>query len=154
MYRSGLTVVFGAGHPAYDDEGKALAREDWDTGYCSASVYEALAAGTTGRGWELVETREAMEALAAGETCELRRVFGLVRNSSTLQYRRDGKRRGGLNECADVGDDGAGGAERAGADEDGFFLMVEGGAIDWANHDKNLARMVEEFGISTGRWRR
>lgn len=147
VYRSGLTVVFGAGHPAYDDEGKALVREDWDTGYCSASVYEALAAGTTGRGWELVETREAMEALAAAETCELRRVFGLVRNSSTLQYRRDGKRMGGLNEGVPTLETMALAALNVlSADEDGFFLMVEGGAIDWANHDKNLARMVEEFG--------
>lgn len=26
----------------------------------------------------------------------------------------------------------------------GFFLMVEGGAVDWANHANNLGRMIEE----------
>ena len=29
-------------------------------------------------------------------------------------------------------------------DPDGFFLMVEGGAVDWAGHDNNSARMIEE----------
>jgi alkaline phosphatase len=30
-------------------------------------------------------------------------------------------------------------------DPDGFFLMVEGGAVDWASHDQRLGRMVEEM---------
>jgi alkaline phosphatase len=29
-------------------------------------------------------------------------------------------------------------------DPDGFFLMVEGGAIDWASHDSQSGRMIEE----------
>ncbi|MCX7696682.1 MAG: alkaline phosphatase [Bacteroidales bacterium] len=29
-------------------------------------------------------------------------------------------------------------------DPDGFFLMIEGGAIDWAGHDNNLSRLIEE----------
>jgi alkaline phosphatase len=29
-------------------------------------------------------------------------------------------------------------------DEDGFFLMVEGGAVDWAAHANNLPRIIEE----------
>jgi alkaline phosphatase len=28
--------------------------------------------------------------------------------------------------------------------EEGFVLMVEGGAVDWANHGNNLPRMIEE----------
>jgi alkaline phosphatase len=30
-------------------------------------------------------------------------------------------------------------------DEDGFFLHVEGGAVDWAMHDHQLGRMIEEM---------
>jgi len=30
-------------------------------------------------------------------------------------------------------------------DEDGFFLMIEGGAVDWANHGGGGARMIEEL---------
>jgi alkaline phosphatase len=30
-------------------------------------------------------------------------------------------------------------------DEDGFFLMVEGSAIDWAGHQRNITYMVEEM---------
>ena len=29
-------------------------------------------------------------------------------------------------------------------DKDGFFLMIEGGAVDWANHANQLGRMIEE----------
>ena len=30
-------------------------------------------------------------------------------------------------------------------DEDGFFLMVEGGSIDWVSHDRDVAGMVAEM---------
>jgi len=30
-------------------------------------------------------------------------------------------------------------------DEDGFFLMVEGGAIDWVSHDRDVAAIVAEM---------
>jgi alkaline phosphatase len=29
-------------------------------------------------------------------------------------------------------------------DPDGFFLMVEGGAVDWASHNNQSGRMIEE----------
>jgi len=29
-------------------------------------------------------------------------------------------------------------------DPDGFFLMIEGGAVDWAGHDNQIGRMIEE----------
>ncbi len=29
-------------------------------------------------------------------------------------------------------------------DEDGFFLMIEGGAVDWAGHANQTGRMIEE----------
>lgn len=29
-------------------------------------------------------------------------------------------------------------------DPDGFFLMIEGGAVDWASHDNRSGRMIEE----------
>jgi hypothetical protein len=30
-------------------------------------------------------------------------------------------------------------------DSSGFFLMIEGGAIDWANHNNELPRLIEEY---------
>jgi len=30
------------------------------------------------------------------------------------------------------------------ADPDGFFVMIEGGAVDWANHSNDMGRMIEE----------
>ncbi|NLG27396.1 MAG: alkaline phosphatase, partial [Chloroflexi bacterium] len=31
------------------------------------------------------------------------------------------------------------------ADRDGFFLMIEGGAVDWASHAHQTGRMLEEM---------
>jgi alkaline phosphatase len=29
-------------------------------------------------------------------------------------------------------------------DEDGFFVMIEGGAVDWMGHGNNMPRFIEE----------
>ena len=31
------------------------------------------------------------------------------------------------------------------ANRNGFFVLIEGGAVDWANHGNNLPRMIEEM---------
>ncbi|MBN1123864.1 MAG: alkaline phosphatase [Sedimentisphaerales bacterium] len=146
VYRSGLTVVFGAGHPRYDNNGKKLLGKKRNEDYCPDEVYQALIEGITGRGWTFIESKNAMEALAADPTPEPTRVFGLAKCASTLQYSRDGKRRGRLNGNVPTLETMSLAALNVlGKDEDGFFLMIEGGAVDWANHGNNLDRMVEEF---------
>ncbi|MBE0535612.1 MAG: alkaline phosphatase [Phycisphaerae bacterium] len=146
VYRSGLTVVFGAGHPRYDDNGRRRPRGQSKDDYCPDAVYQALADGTTGKGWAFLESSDAMEALAAEARPELRRVFGLAPCTSSLQYRRDGKGPGGLNgNMPTLETMSLAALNVLSRDEDGFFLMIEGGAVDWANHDKNLARMLEEY---------
>jgi len=159
VHECGLEVIMGAGHPEFDRNGRP---EEPDTARAGAWVFVGgretwrdLKAGTAGGGapWTLVDDLAGFETLAAGGEVPAR-VFGVAPVRHTLQWERDGlpsyndpespyatplietvpslalMTRGALNVL-----------ER---DEDGFFLMVEGGAIDWAGHGRTLGRLIEE----------
>lgn len=73
------------------------------------------------------------------------KVLGTFRTGSTLQAYRDGTGAGSLTETVpDLATMTRGALEVVERDEDGFFLMVEGGAVDWMAHANNLPRIVEE----------
>jgi len=155
IFESGLDVVMGSGHPLYDNDGKL--KENPEYKYIGGSTWQDLVSGTAacdadGDGkddpWTLIETKEQFAALMTGETPK--RICGTVRTAETLQQKRSG------DESADpytepflktvpnliemtkaainVLDD----------DPDGYFLMIEGGAVDWACHDNQTGRLIEE----------
>jgi len=146
-----LDVVMGAGHPLFDDDGRpvpadAVPAETW-TWAGGRPYFEQLAAeGRTPGGLALIQSREAFERLAAAgpqDTGPVEPLLGLAPVRQTLQFRRapgaafiDGPPSlstmavAALNVLA--------------ADPDGFFILIEGGAVDWANHANDAARMVEE----------
>ena len=157
VYDSAADVIMGAGHPCYDADGvyndctntfKYVGGEDtwWD-----------LVAGTAGGDangdgvadpWVLVQGRAEFQALMDGPTPE--RVLGTAQVYQTLQVNRSGDyyadpyvvplietvptleemTKAALNILDD--------------DPDGLFLMVEGGAVDWASHGNGSGRMIEE----------
>ncbi|GAA1768108.1 alkaline phosphatase [Kocuria aegyptia] len=139
---SELSVVMGAGHPYYDDDNQPLETPAYD--YISSGSYEALAAGQTE--WSFVEDGADFEALTAGDAPE--KVFGVAQVGSTLQQGRagaSGQPYGDpLNEVPSLATMTAGALNVLDGDEDGFSLMVEGGAIDWAGHANDSARNIEE----------
>jgi len=74
------------------------------------------------------------------------RVMGIAQVRKTLQYERSGKEMGKLNtNVPNLATMVRGAIRVLEGDDDGFLLVIEGGAPDWANHDKNLERMVEEM---------
>ncbi|MCI2237557.1 alkaline phosphatase [Paenibacillus sp. TRM 82003] len=139
-----LDVVIGAGHPWYDDDHQRLLSPRYD--YISQGDYERVSQGRTP--FTFVEETSEFERLATVEETP-DRVFGAVQVASTLQQGRTGvagsepfsverndvPTLGTLTEAAlNVLDE----------DEDGFFAMVEGGAIDWAGHANDAAQTIEE----------
>lgn len=148
IVESGLaTVVMGTGHPYFDANGREIeAPEDSAFRYVGGQdVWERLIGGETE--YMHIESLEDFEALAAGEfdLGDKSKLIGTAQNSATLQFNRDGlgmgdlldnqpslvtMTRGALNLLSD--------------NEEGFFLMVEGGAVDWAAHANNLPRVIEE----------
>ena len=152
---SHLDVILGAGHPDFDDDGRApTVKKDYNR-VGGLPTWNQLKSGTHPGGWSLVESKADFEALAAGPTP--RKVLGIAQVATTLQQKR-GKRpaaapgvpvpkpfscpfnrhvptletmtKAALN-CLDD-------------NPDGFFLMIEGGALDWANHCNQPERMIEE----------
>jgi alkaline phosphatase len=168
MAYSDVDVIMGAGHPFYDDNGDPRT-PDYYGWYKNqgpympdispqSDVYDKVVAGLKGR--TFVDAKADFEDLADGNGvfkggAMPTRVFGLARVSDTLQYDRN-KPDGDASNDWMVGGwayvpnvptletmtKGALGV--LGQDEDGFFLMVEGGAIDWAGHGNWMTRMLEE----------
>jgi alkaline phosphatase len=155
---SWLDVIMGGGNPDFDNNGRAMATNakrnfEWVGG---AETWKALKEGK--RGWTLVESKAHFEALTSGPTPA--RVVGTAQVAKTLQEHR-GKllarllnrivakparpfevplnqnvpslltmAKGAIN-CLDD-------------NPKGFYLMIEGGAVDWANHANEPERMIEE----------
>jgi alkaline phosphatase len=149
-------VVMGCGHPYFDRTGQPV--EDADFRYVGdQETWEALLRGEAGADadldgrpdpWTVIQTAEAFRSLIDDPAPN--RVFGIAPTYRTLQQEREGDDQAdpfdvplvqtvpSLSEMAlaalNVLDD----------DPDGFFLMIEGGAVDWACEDNQTGRLIEE----------
>jgi len=123
-----------------------------------AATWQLLCQGKHPAGWRLIQTRAEFQALADGQGPAIEsgqapkiKVLGTAQVATTLQQGR-GKFRAGdtpfsqpLNPNVPSLATMARAALRAlSADSDGFYLAIEGGAVDWANHANQPARMIEE----------
>ena len=147
---SGLEVVMGAGHPDYDDSGRL--RDSPDHGQVGGGVHwgELQLANRRGK-LRLMDHRDQFEQLAAGVDLP-HRVVGIPRAGNTLQaYRKgfpaddylpDGMARNPA--VPDLATLSRGALNVLNQRDDGFFLLVEGGAVDWMNHGNRFPRMLEE----------
>ncbi len=148
IVESGLaTVVIGTGHPSFDADGKAVVPKD-EKAYRyvgGKETWDRLVAGQTP--YRHIETKADFQALADG-SLDLQgkeKVLGTAQNSATTQFNRSGVGMGGkLENQPDLSTMTEGALQLLSKDEDGFFLMVEGGAVDWAAHANNLPRIIEE----------
>jgi alkaline phosphatase len=157
IYDSAVDVIMGCGHPWYDADGIKKDTPDTYKYVGGELTWNDLIAGTAGGDadgdgnddpWVLIQAREDFQALVRGETPE--RVVGVARVYQTLQQERSGDK--SLNPydvtrilsvptltqmtkaALNILDN----------DEDGFFLLVEGGAVDWAGHGNQSGRVIEE----------
>lgn len=143
-------VAMGAGHPLFDNDGQPRTPDDNRAFRFVGGPdrFDRLRAGRTP--YQLIESRMDFDLLALGR---LRfgkdRLLGLAPVASTLQFSRgapgDSAPMGGLIETVPSLETMTRGALAfLGEKPEGFFLMVEGGAVDWAAHANNTARLIEE----------
>lgn len=148
IYSSGLDLIMGTGHPLYDDDG--LLRSVPNYLYVGSSeVWSELNLGTAGNdsngdgvfdSWRIVVSKEDFLSLSEGKISG--RIFAIASVFKTLQE----KRSGAVNDSVPSLRVMASGTLRLFVEGgDDFFLVIEGGAIDFAGHDNNLPRMIEEL---------
>jgi alkaline phosphatase len=159
VYQSAVDVIMGCGHPLFDADGKPkLQEQSEDFKYVGGrDVWTDLATGRAagdadgdgiGDPWVLIQTRHEFKSLMTGSTPK--RVLGTAQVEKTLQEGRGGDKYADpyviplietvptLEEMTmaalNVLDD----------DPDGLFLLIEGGAVDWAAHGNLTGRVIEE----------
>jgi alkaline phosphatase len=146
-----LDVIMGAGHPDYNDNGVYV--PGGNAAYVGgATTWNQLKNGTHPAGWTLVQAKSGVnsfESLTTGATPS--KVVGVAQVATTLQQARSGYSPSDVpysdasnssvptlqtmtQAALNVLDD----------NPAGLFLHVEGGAVDWANHANQEARMIEE----------
>ena len=156
ILESPADVVMGCGHPWYDRSGQPVDepdfryvgdRETWEAHFRGESGADADGDGIPDP-WTVIQTAEEFRSLIESPAPD--RVFGIAPIFRTLQQERKGDGQAdpfavppvqtvpALSEMAlaalHVLDD----------DPDGFFLMIEGGAVDWACEDNQTGRLIEE----------
>lgn len=154
MVSSDLAVIMGAGHPFYDDSGRPIEPEADDAqAFHFLGGRETVAAlrGDAGlNGFTFIDDEAAFEALAAGEQLPAK-VVGIPRVRSTLQASRmglaDADTPSGMafvDGVPDLATMSRGALNVLNQDPDGFFVMIEGGAVDWMGHANHMPRFIEE----------
>lgn len=150
-----MDVVIGCGNPDFDNNGQAVKKKTKEFKYVGGpetwKAIEAARATADGtyQGFRPVSTKAEFESLTSGPTP--RRVVGTAQVATTLQQARQAPKtknadadtppnanvpslatmvRGALN----VMDD----------NPQGLFLLVEGGAVDWAAHNNDARRLIQE----------
>ncbi|TEW53233.1 alkaline phosphatase [Psychromonas sp. RZ22] len=152
-------LIMGAGHPDFSSTSKPneestfwyISEDDWN-----ALNNKTLKPAGSDTAWNLIETKADFEKLANNEADNEimdAPLFGLVQNSSTLQAYRsceNGEGRYVAFACTALDNTPTlktmtkGALNYLSQNEQGFFMMVEGGAVDWAAHWNDTTRIIEE----------
>ena len=153
---SATDVIMGAGNPEFDDSGMPSVKDAKYVG--GDALWTDLKNGVAGGDanndgtpdpWTLIQTKDEFEDLADAKVTP-DRVCGTPQVYSTLQQSRAGDGMAapyGVPLTATVPDLATmtrGALNVLDEDKNGLFLMVEGGAIDWASHANQTGRTIEE----------
>ena len=167
LWNSRADVIIGAGHPWYNDDGQKVGGYQPDP-FSTPLKYERVGgleswkklldgepgADANGDGtpdaWTMIDARQDIRALAGAKDDIPKRLLGLVPVYSTLQQSRSGNQflppygEPLVPTTPTMTELMAAALNVLNQDEDGFVLMAEGGAVDWAGHANQSGRMIEE----------
>lgn len=164
VLESAAEVIIGAGHPLFDDNGRLreypAGEKEIEARYKyvgGIDTWRKIVDGQAGADcdgdgvpdpWTLIQSLDGFANLHQGDTPK--RLLGIAACHQTFQQRRGGPAGADphetpTNQTVPL----LAQATRAALnvldnDPDGLFLMIEGGAVDWAGHENNAGRMIEE----------
>ncbi|MFQ3548504.1 MAG: alkaline phosphatase [Armatimonadota bacterium] len=147
--KSDLDVIIGAGHPYYDNDSNKIETPNFSF-FGNEKLYKELSTGKAGgnRPWTFIENREDFVKLSSGGTPE--RLFGLAKIPASLQFYRKNIENPEpftaplIDSVPTLAEMSLAGLNVLGKNENGFVVMIEGGAIDAAGHGNNSVRLIEE----------
>ncbi len=160
MLASKMDLIIGCGYPTTgkckyvggEEVWKSLQKGDWEFDYNADGKIDFTAGDCDGDGipdpWHLIDSKQEFVESAGSESP--RRILGIPRCYHTLQQERDGNAEALPYEVAmqdslpDLSLLVRTALRHLSVGTDGFFLMIEGGAVDWAGHDNQTGRMIEE----------
>jgi alkaline phosphatase len=151
-----LDLIMGAGHPLYNSNGQA--RSTPSQTYMTVDQLTRLQSGDPIYNRTLITSLDEFRAMADGSVVPTGRVIGLAEVGDTLQANRNRPVDPSVISVASGNASGvpfntnvptlvemtAGAINYLSRNPNGFFLMVEGGAVDWMAHANNTARIIEE----------
>ncbi|MDX9942722.1 MAG: alkaline phosphatase [Bacteroidales bacterium] len=168
LFNTRLDLILAPGNPDFSDDAKASENNDRYVG--GREIWQQLSANdgriefnagpqsfrvkdSNGDGqpdpWTLIQTREDFVKLASGAGPA--RVLGIPQVNSTLQQ---GRSKGDnetlpysrplLENIPSLTEMTRAALNVLSQNDKGFFVMIEGGAIDWASHDNHMGRLIEE----------
>lgn len=154
MVDSDLDVIMGAGHPEYDGSGNSIPASERDADtyrYVGGrETWNQLTSDDGLNGFSFIDRVSDFRRLAQGEDVP-EKVVGIGRSNSTMQADReglpDGETVSGMTRRKDVPSLSTmtrGALRVLDQNPDGFYLMAEGGAVDWMGHANNMPRFIEE----------
>lgn len=157
MFEGGvLDVIGGGGNPDFDQDGRPVTDENakgrFD--FMPPELWAALKAPDAK--WMLVQSHERIKAMADGTLRFDKPLAMIVETAQTLQLRRAAGAgedpasytpgsTAPIRNVPSLADMARAALNHVGSDADGFFLQVEGGAVDWAMHVNHFGRMIEEY---------
>ncbi|MDT8380410.1 MAG: alkaline phosphatase, partial [Desulfotignum sp.] len=140
-YYNNLKVLMGAGSGNYNDNGQ-YDESKTDEYVGGDDAWSDITDGNAPNGWTFVESKEDFEKVADG-TLNPEKLLGVARVNGTLQQSRangasmntkvptlETMTKAALNVLDN--------------NPEGFAVMIEGGAVDWAGHANQLDRVIEE----------
>ena len=144
-----LDVIIGAAHPEFDDDAQPQAPSFGRYGP-SEELWGKIRAGELPEGWTFVEERAGIRELAAltpnKKGAELpENLLAITQTANSFQCHR--KKGAPFLAASPTLAEASLAALNvlAGTKSDGFFLLVEGGAVDVANDANDLVRCIEEM---------
>lgn len=147
IIKSNIDIIFGCGHPDYDDDGNRTETPDYQ--YVGGKEFWNKLTSGKNYGRRLITKQSEFEKLLMNPSDK--KLLGLPLVHTTLQAGRGGDMAAAPNQVPyiktvpDLNLLTKTALSSLNQNPKGFFLMVEGGAVDWAAHSNYSGRMIEEL---------
>jgi alkaline phosphatase len=153
-----LTVLIGCGHPYYDTLGKKVEEDKQEFRYIGGEeTWEKIISPEGYNGFTFVDTARDFEKIAQGKNLP-KKLLGITRVQSTMPpidgtpssapvHQEDYDRILGkysTREIPSLTTMSLGAINVLAQNENGFYLMIEGGAIDHASHNNDTLQVAFE----------